>query len=122
MEEFIFYFGVGLFFTHELDAMLNHEWRVLPLTSWLKEDVGKTVFVLIHVPLFAVLVALISSADENVRDRTLFWLSVFFVIHGVLHAAFKIHKKYEFDSLQSNFLIFGSAICGFLYILFDKIS
>jgi len=121
MEEFIFYFGVGLFFTHELDAMLNHEWRVLPLTSWLKEDAGRTVFVLMHVPLFAVLVALISSTDETIRNRTFFLLSAFFVIHGVLHAAFTIHKKYEFGSLQSNFLIFGAAICGLLYVIFDKI-
>lgn len=121
MQEFIFYFGVGLFFTHELDAMLNNEWRVFPLTSWLKEVVGRTVFVLMHVPLFAVLVALISSTDETIRNRTLFWLSAFFVFHGVLHAAFTIHKKYEFGSLQSNFLIFGAAICGLLYVFFDKI-
>lgn len=121
MEEFIFYFGVGLFFTHELDAMLNHEWRVLPLTSWLKEDVGRTVFVLMHVPLFAVLVALIASIDETIRNQTMFWLSAFFVLHGVLHAVFKIHRKYEFGSLQSNFLIFGAVICGLLYVILGKI-
>lgn len=120
MKELVFYVGVGLFFTHELDAMLNHEWRVLPLTSWLTEDVGRTAFVLMHVPLFAVLVALISSTNESVRYRTWFWLSVFLAVHGMLHAAFTVHEQYEFRSLQSNFLIFGAAICGLLYIFFDK--
>jgi len=118
----IFYLGIGLFFTHELDAMLNHEWRVLPLTSWLSEDAGRTAFVLMHVPLFAVLIALISSNNETLRNRTWFWLSAFLAIHGVLHAAFTVHEQYEFGSLQSNVLIFGAAICGFLYIMIAKIK
>lgn len=120
VKELVFYVGVGLFFTHELDAMLNHEWRVLPLTSWLTEDVGRTAFVLMHVPLFAVLVALISSTNEIIRNRTWFWLSVFLAIHGLLHAAFTGHERYEFGSLQSNFLIFGAAICGLLYIILNR--
>ena len=37
---------MGTLFTHELDAMLNHEWRVLPLTSWLSDEIGMIVFVL----------------------------------------------------------------------------
>ncbi len=28
-----FYCGFGALFTHELDAMTNHEWRVLPLVE-----------------------------------------------------------------------------------------
>lgn len=117
MKENIFYLGVGLFFTHELDAMLNHEWRVLPLTSWLKEDVGKTTFVLMHVPLFAILVALIASNNNTIRDLTWYWLSAFFLIHGVLHAVYRVHKQYEFGSFQSNLLIYGAALCGCMYII-----
>ena len=41
--------------------MPNHEWLILPLTSWMTPEIGKMVFVLIHIPLFAVLIALISS-------------------------------------------------------------
>ncbi len=121
MKDKIFFLGIGLFFTHELDAMLHHEWRVLPLTSWLTEDVGRNVFIFMHVPLFAVLVALISSNNVIIRNRTWFWLSAFLAIHGVLHAAFTVHKDYEFYSIQSNVFIFGAAICGFLYILLGRI-
>lgn len=53
MKNNIFYIGVGMSFTHELDAMLNNEWRVLPLTSGLPDEMGQTVFVLAHIPLFA---------------------------------------------------------------------
>ena len=116
----IFYLGVGLFFTHELDAMVNHEWRVLPLTGWLSDNAGRNVFILIHIPLFAVLVGLLSNQDEVIRLRTKFWVSAFFVIHGLLHAAFITHARYEFESLLSNILIFGGAICGMLYLIFVR--
>ena len=120
MKDRIFYLGVGLLFTHELDAMTNHEWRVLPLTSWLPDDLGRTIFVLIHVPLFAVLVGLISTQNEVIRNRTKFWVSAFLVIHAVLHAAFLVHERYEFDSLLSNGLIFGGALCGIVYLVLNQ--
>ena len=31
MKDVIFYLGLGAPLTHELDAMTDHEWRVLPL-------------------------------------------------------------------------------------------
>ena len=112
MKERFFYLGIGLFFTHELDAMTNHEWRVLPLTSWLSDDMGRLVFVAAHVPLFAILVALTASLNSVVRSRTRVWLSAFLI----LHALFVLHDKYEFDALMSNILIYGAAICGLLYL------
>ena len=120
MKDLIFYLGVGLLFTHELDAMQNHEWRVLPLTSWLSEEFGRTIFILIHIPLFAVLVGLLSSQNQVIQLRTKFWISAFLVIHGLLHAVFITHERYEFESLLSNVLIFGGAICGMLYLVFDR--
>jgi hypothetical protein len=42
------------------------------------------------------------------------------MIHGVLHAAFMQHAKYEFDSLTSNVLIFGGSILGALYIALNQ--
>ena len=62
---------MGTLITHELDAMPNHEWQVLPLTSWMPNEIGMIVFVLIHIPLFAVLIALISSAEHKIRDRNI---------------------------------------------------
>lgn len=116
MKERFFYLGIGLFFTHELDAMTNHEWRVLPLTSWLGDDMGRLVFVAAHVPLFAILVALMASLNSVVRSRTRVWLSAFLVLHSMLHAGFVMHDNYEFSSLLSNVLIYGAAMCGLLYL------
>lgn len=120
MKNWVFFLGIGMIFTHELDAMLNNEWRVLPLTSWLSDENGKLVFLISHIPLFAMVVALISSESEIIRDRSRFYISVFLAVHGLLHAAFMISPYYEFETLISNFLIFGGATCGAFYLLLDR--
>lgn len=100
--------------------MSNQEWLVLPIVSWLPPDVAEMTFVLAHIPLFAVLVALISSPNHRVRYTTRFWLSAFLVVHGMLHLAFMGHDKYEFNSWVSNLLIFGGSLCGMTYLFLDK--
>ena len=44
MKDTVFYLGLGTLFTHELDAMPNHEWRVMPLLGRLPDDTGMLVF------------------------------------------------------------------------------
>ena len=125
LKDNIFYLGIGLFFTHELDAMTNHEWRVLPLTSWKPEYNGELSFVLLHIPLFAILVALVASLNEVIRRRSWIGVSLFLAIHGALHAAFMVHDDYEFSSLLSNVLIFVGAVCGAVYLVmlrFDSVG
>ncbi len=119
MKNFIFFLGLGFLFAHELDAMQNHEWRVLPLTSWLPDDVAASVFLLAHIPLMALIIYLVSSQNEKIRTRSWFCIAAFLVVHAVLHVAFFNHENYEFASAISNVLIFGGAVCGLIYILFD---
>ncbi|MGI9319751.1 MAG: DUF6713 family protein [bacterium] len=70
MKNIIFHLGLGTLFTHELDAVLNHEWRVLPLISGLSDAAGMLIFVLAHIPLFSIMIVLVSSANEKVRFCT----------------------------------------------------
>ena len=44
---------LAFLFSHEVDAAFRHEWRVLPLTSFMPEDAGRETFIWAHVPLFA---------------------------------------------------------------------
>ena len=46
MKGTLFHLGLGTLFTHELDAVANHEWRVLPLLCRLPDDAGMVVFVI----------------------------------------------------------------------------
>ena len=119
LKKFIFYLGIGALFTHELDAMSNHEWRVLPLLRMLPDEVGMNVFVAAHVPLFAGLIALVASSNIRTRVMSRLLICGFLVIHGLLHAFFMSHPSYEFSSALSNTLIFGGAVMGGLYIALD---
>ncbi len=117
-----FYLGLATLFTHELDAMLNHEWRVLPLLSNLPDGIGRLVFLYAHIPLFAVLVALIASRNTALQRRTMWGISAFLVLHGILHFLFFDHPDYAFASASSNILIFGGACLGASYLVLNHVN
>ena len=117
MRNTLFYIGLATLFAHELDAIANHEWTVMPILRSLPEGVGFNAFVLIHIPLFAVLVAIVSSTDSRLRKLSRLGVSVFLLIHAGLHVLFANVAGYEFDSALSNALIFGGALIGGLYLV-----
>lgn len=119
MKDFFFYIGFAALATHELDAVSKHEWRVLPLTSWLPDEYGFLVFLFFHIPLFAILAWLIANSNQTVRYRSRLGVSIFLIVHGVLHLLFAGHRLYEFTSAYSNMLIFGGALCGLTHIVLE---
>ena len=92
----------------------------MPLTSWLSNESGQKIFLLAHIPLFAVLAALIASSNETIRNRTQVVISAFLAIHGVLHVAFMSQQQYKFESIESNLLIFGGAVCGAIFLFLNQ--
>ena len=119
-RELVFYLGLAFLFTHELDAMPNHEWRVLPVTSFLSDAVGMNAFVLAHVPIFAVVVGCIASLNLKIRSVAQNTASGFLIAHAALHFAFSGHPEYEFDSLLSAALIYGAALLGVLFFALKR--
>ena len=117
MKDIVFYLGFGTLSTHELDAIINHEWRIIPFIRALPEDTGMIVFVVAHIPIFALLLALISSNNSRIRRLSRLGFVLFLVLHGILHILFKAHAAYEFESLLSNILIYGGAFLGILYLI-----
>lgn len=116
IKDLVFHLGFGTFCTHELDAMLNHEWRVLPLIRDLSEQTGMTLFVVLHIPFFAILVAMISSENHRIRHSSRLGVMLFLIAHGVLHILFRVHPLYEFSNLLSSSLIYGALISGVIYL------
>ena len=119
MKNLVFYLGIALLFTHELDAMPNHEWHVLPFLSSLSDSTGELVFVLAHIPIFMLVLALVATLNETIRSRTRIVASGFLVIHATLHYLFSDHIAYEFYSILSSALIYGASICGLSYLFID---
>jgi hypothetical protein len=112
----VFYLGLGSLFTHEIDAIPNHEWRGMPLLGRLPDATGMWIFIAAHVPFFAVLIALVASNDERIRRLSRLGIGAFLVLHGLLHALSASEPTYEFSSRLSRLLIFGAAALGALYL------
>jgi hypothetical protein len=102
---------ISLFFTHEIDAAFRHEWRVLPITSFLSDDIGREVFIWLHVPIFVAL--LLFHYREDVRVG----ISMFAIIHVGLHWIFRNHPFYEFNNISSSLLIAATGVLGGIYLL-----
>jgi hypothetical protein len=101
---------LAFLFSHEVDAALRHEWRVLPLTSFLPDDIGRQVFIWAHVPLFAAILLF------NDRTGLRFGLAIFSLVHVGLHWGFRNHPAYEFNNLSSWLIIGGAGLFGGLYL------
>ena len=119
MKQLVFYIGLGMLFTHELDAMPNHEWRGIPILRAMPDDMGMWVFLVAHVPLFAVVIGFVASLNVRVRALTRVVVSAFLLVHGVLHAVSTGAASYEFSSLTSQVLIYGAAALGLVYLLIE---
>lgn len=112
LREALFLLGYGLLATHELDAMLRAEWRVLPGLSLLDDAVARPLFIWAHVPLFAGLTGWLGSANADTRRRARHGISLFLVVHAGLHLLFSGHRHYDFHGAGSSVLIFAGALCG----------
>lgn len=117
MRNIVFYLGLGILFTHEMDAMPNHEWRVLPILNALPDATGEFAFLIAHVPLFAVVIAFVASLNIKTRELAQKLASGFLIVHAALHFAFSGHADYEFSSFTSSLLIYGAAFCGAVFFV-----
>jgi hypothetical protein len=117
IRDLAFYLGLGALFTHEIDAIPNHEWRGMPLLGTLPDESGMLVFIAGHVLFFAVLIALVASKDERIRRLSRLGISAFIVVHALLHVLSAGAPTYEFSSRLSRLLIFGGAGLGGLYLV-----
>jgi hypothetical protein len=115
MKNPAFYLGLALLFTHELDSMPNHEWRVLPFLGSISDATGEMTFLIAHIPIFALVIAFVASLNLKTRAMARDIASRFLIVHALLHYLFSTNPAYEFSSPLSSILIYGAAICGAAY-------
>lgn len=122
MRTLLYYLSVAAFFTHELDAVLNLEWRLLFHIFELREVTAKTIFVAAHFPIFFLFFYLGHHRLPKVRNTFRMLICCFLVLHSILHFGLSNHELYFFDGILSNFYIFGAAAfsLGFLIVSLRK--
>ena len=122
ISKLLFYVALGLFFSHELDAVVQTEWRLLYVLRDLPELEAMQAFIWLHVPLFAIIAWLTHHGAPRVQIWSRASFSAFLVVHAILHFRLSASPLYTFDSPLSIALIYGGAIAGLGYLAFVKWS
>ena len=110
--DLLFFTAFAFLACHELDAVMQAEWRLLPILGGLDDDVAYTWFVLLHVPLFALLMRWTGSTSAKTRFISQLALDAFMVIHLGLHLALRSHPDNTFHSALSELCIYGAGLTG----------
>ena len=122
MKNLLFYLGFATLITHELDAMTQSEWKLLFILKNLPEQIAPSAFVILHVPLIAVLLWLTNNESKVVKNWSRIALAGFLVIHSGLHKLLENHSDYTFNSWLSLGLIYGGGLLGLLYLIWVFVS
>ena len=101
---------------HEVDAYFKREWRLLYVLRSMKEDVARPAFVYLHIPLVAAIVWSAYLAPYTIVDSTRVGLSIFAIVHAILHLRLRKHPLYEFEG-RSHWIIGSTAALGTVYLL-----
>ena len=115
-RDVLFFLGLGLLFSHELDAMTHYEWRILPLLGRLDDEIAASLFVALHVPLFAAVTALIASERRRIRRASRLGVALFLILHAALHSWLSDASDYQFEGWLSALLIYGGGLAGAAYL------
>lgn len=116
MGTLLYYLGVSLLLTHEMDAVAHAEWRLLFVLRDMSDQAAYPVFIALHVPLVFLFFWLGHSANHVVRRAFRALVAAFLVIHALIHFSLSNAPEYTFHGALSNSLIYGAALCGIAYL------
>ncbi|MCP5038022.1 MAG: hypothetical protein GY945_10525 [Rhodobacteraceae bacterium] len=114
METLALWVTIAFLLTHELDAVLRHEWRIHPLTSFFSDRTGEQVFIWAHVPLSVLLIWIAKLGPDSYAA---YLLSCVAIVHIFLHWLFRNHPANEFDNLSSRVLIWLTGLAGAWHLI-----
>ena len=117
LPDFFFYGGVALLFTHELDAVLRAEWRLLFLLGGLPEAQASAWFIGLHLPLFLAALYLGNASARSLRLGFRALASAFLVVHAGLHLYLADDPRNAFEGWLSAAYIYLAAAFGAAYLL-----
>lgn len=110
--DWLFALAFALLISHELDAMIRQEWLLLPGLSGMESGRAADVFNLLHVPLFAALIALLTSPSDRVRRGTMLGIDGFLIAHAIAHTALRGADDYLFEAPVETITVYGAAACA----------
>lgn len=115
MVSLVYYLGIALLFTHEMDAVMFAEWRLLYVLREFDDALAYPVFLLLHIPLFMAFLWLGNHPVARVQDAFRGITAGFLVVHAIIHTVASVSPANAFAGVLSYGLIYLAALCGLLY-------
>jgi hypothetical protein len=110
---------LALLMAHELDAVAQSEWRLLPGLSLLEDGPGRRAFIALHVPLLMALTWAMFLSSEVVQRRARLGLGAFMAVHVGLHATLEVPGISSFPESLSRAFILGAGLVGADLLMLD---
>ena len=117
IRSLLFWTGFAFLLAHELDAVAQSEWRLLPLLNLLADEPAYKVFVAAHVPLVVALIWLFTNCSDTIRWRAQLGFDAFLCAHALAHWLMSGDVEYTFHSPLSIAMIFGGGGVGLQHLL-----
>lgn len=118
----MYYIAVAALFTHEMDAVLRAEWRLLFHLRTLPDVQASAWFIALHFPLFLAFFWLGHHANQRIRLGFRSIVCLFVCIHAVLHYRLSDAPAYAFEGLLSNLWIFGAVLPALGYLALSRLN
>lgn len=115
--ELLFCLALALLLSHELDAVAQAEWRLLPGLSVAGDKLGYDLFVLLHVPVIALIIWLLMNPLPSARIKAQVALDSIMIAHGIAHWLLADMPLNTFHSPLSHLLIFGASAVAAVHLL-----
>lgn len=116
-QDFLFFLGFAFLVCHEIDAVAQHEWRLLPILGGLDDEVAYPWFVLLHAPLLAAMLWATTHGSRVLRIRSRVGLDLFFALHAGIHFLLRYDELAPFDTLTSQICIYSAGAIGLAHAL-----
>ena len=109
----IFALELALLFTHEMDAIHKQEWKMFIVLKDMADEKAALVFMLLHIPLYAILLFLLFSGLETLGY---YIADIFLIGHCLLHFCFRNHPANKLKTGVSNILILAAGGLAIIHL------
>ena len=116
MGDLLFFIAVSSLLMHEMDAIDKREWRLLFVLRKLPDEGALRWFIVLHLPLFVALLALVAAGPSATTRWIEGGVDVFLIVHAGLHESISARGDRAFATSFSRWLIWLAAAFAAIHL------
>lgn len=113
----IFILNISLLFVHEMDAIRCKEWKMFTLLKELREELGYTIFTVIHIPIYFFILLFLMTAFKEFSFKAYLITDIALIAHLLVHILFSRHKNNRFRGLFSRAIIYLTGVLAIVHLI-----